>query len=576
MSNAGFCNYKSTCRSIIASFLFFIFLVLIKPAVINAETIKVPEDHQSIQAAIDAANTGDIIMVAPQTYYEAINFNGKRIQLHSTDGPDVTIIDATGLDASAVTFANNEDIHTAIKGFTITGGTGTLVATHRYGGGIYIYMSNPIIVNCNITGNSSDEGGAVYLLQSNSYFSDCNINGNACLQHGGAVHCKSSNITILDCSIMENTAAIGAGIYNYLSSPVIINTFIQNNIAYEYGGGIYNDRGSNPYLEYCKIISNQSRIDGGGIYNCHFCSPQFVNGMIKANLAANDGGGMYNLQSYPEITQSIMVKNSANNKGGAVFNFQNSEPVITNCTIVYNYAYSAGGGIHNWDSYPIITNSILWHNSIKNISTEGVGLPVITYTNIEQGYYGEGNIDADPMLKDPDNSNYKLTNGSPCIDAGNNNVINLDPVTMVTDLDGNYRLRNDPGKYKLGKGNSPIVDIGAYEYQFTSEFSLTITPTPIINNKWCDFVVTNAAPQTETWLLYSTKGADKTYLPDFNITIDLTEPYVIWPSQFTNKIGMASWSGLVDIYVNDKYPIWLQAIQYGTKSNLYATHISPW
>jgi hypothetical protein len=50
---------------------------------------------ESIQAAIDASSNGDEIEVAPGTYYEAINFNGKAVRLYSSGGPDVTIIDAS-------------------------------------------------------------------------------------------------------------------------------------------------------------------------------------------------------------------------------------------------------------------------------------------------------------------------------------------------------------------------------------------------------------------------------------------------------------------------------------------------
>ena len=48
-----------------------------------------------LQQAISAAVDGDEIVVAPGTYPETINFLGKLITLRSSDGPDVTIIDAS-------------------------------------------------------------------------------------------------------------------------------------------------------------------------------------------------------------------------------------------------------------------------------------------------------------------------------------------------------------------------------------------------------------------------------------------------------------------------------------------------
>ncbi len=78
--------------------------VLLAAAVVpvaNADIINVgPGD--SIQDAINAAMNSDEIVVAPGTYFETINFLGKAITLRSSDGPEVTIIDGTGLDDSTV------------------------------------------------------------------------------------------------------------------------------------------------------------------------------------------------------------------------------------------------------------------------------------------------------------------------------------------------------------------------------------------------------------------------------------------------------------------------------------------
>ena len=62
------------------------------PAV--ADILHVPGDYPTIQEAIDAAMDGDEVEVHPGTYNETINFLGKAISVYSTDGPDVTIIDA--------------------------------------------------------------------------------------------------------------------------------------------------------------------------------------------------------------------------------------------------------------------------------------------------------------------------------------------------------------------------------------------------------------------------------------------------------------------------------------------------
>src|SRR5688572_20435751 len=74
-----------------------------------ADIINVPVDQPTIQAAINAAaRSGDEIIVAPGTYFEAINFHGKAINFNSSGGAAVTIIDGTGQTTSVVKCVTGE------------------------------------------------------------------------------------------------------------------------------------------------------------------------------------------------------------------------------------------------------------------------------------------------------------------------------------------------------------------------------------------------------------------------------------------------------------------------------------
>jgi len=59
---------------------------------IQAAEINVPDDYLTIQQAMDAAVSNDIIHVGPGVYSEKIDFTGKSVTLRSTDGPESTFI----------------------------------------------------------------------------------------------------------------------------------------------------------------------------------------------------------------------------------------------------------------------------------------------------------------------------------------------------------------------------------------------------------------------------------------------------------------------------------------------------
>jgi len=73
--------------------------------------------------------------------------------------------------------------------------------------------------------------------------------------------------------------------------------------------------------------------------------------------------------------------------------------------------------------------------------------PLITYSDVAGSWLGEGNIDADPLFLDPENGDFHLTLGSPCIDTGTS------VGAPLFDFEGDPR--------PLGDG----YDIGADEYR---------------------------------------------------------------------------------------------------------------
>jgi hypothetical protein len=146
---------------------------------------------------------------------------------------------------------------------------------------------------------------------------------------------------------------------------------------------------------------------------------------------------------------------------------QNSSDVtVVNCTFSGNVGESNSAlAFDSWQqqspSVLFMANCILWDGGNEIWNNDGSTV-TINYTNVEGGFPGTGNMDTDPQFVDPDNGDFRLSLGSPCIDAGHNNAI---AGLAATDLDGNPRFADDPATGDTGCGVPVVVDMGAYEYQ---------------------------------------------------------------------------------------------------------------
>ncbi len=196
---------------------------------------------------------------------------------------------------------------------------------------------------------------------------------------------------------------------------------------------LYADNGihcsnSTPTISWCIIEES----DSNGIYVDTLGSPTINNCMIGYNAAA----GIYvnDSNSITTVTNCWIYLN----EDGIVFNDANSASVVRNNTIVSN----TDDGIYVGSATdPNISNCIIWDNE------DDVNSCAVTYSCIEDGDAGQGNISSDPLFIDDVNSDYRILRSSPCKDKGDPNQT-YD--ANETDIEGHVRDANR-------------VDIGADE-----------------------------------------------------------------------------------------------------------------
>ncbi|MHC4086226.1 MAG: right-handed parallel beta-helix repeat-containing protein [Planctomycetota bacterium] len=201
-----------------------------QPVYVYNATQEMP--YINIQAAIDEANDGDEIQVAPLTFYEAIDFTGNAIRLYSTDGPGVTTINGTG-NYHVVQCVSGENANTVLNGFTITGGNANGPSdVDKCGGGMYNNGSSPTVINCNFSGNSADSGGGMYNNNSSPTIINCNFSGNTAGGNGGGMYNdNSSSPTVTNCTFAGNSANTNGGAMfdNGSSKPTVTNCIFWGN-----------------------------------------------------------------------------------------------------------------------------------------------------------------------------------------------------------------------------------------------------------------------------------------------------------------------------------------------------------
>ena len=214
---------------------------------------------------------------------------------------------------------------------------------------------------------------------------------------GGGMYNNTGSPTLINCTFIGNAAVRdGGGMFNNCeSTPMLTNCIFTGNSADRDGGGMFNTEQSNPILTSCTFMGNSAIYDGGAICN-RTSSPTVTNCEFTDN-SANHGGGISNWPGDPSVINCTFAGNSAE-LGGAVFNAESS-PEMINCLFSGNSAREWGGAVGNYNgSSPLLTNCILWNNKPEQIYVGSDDSAWVTYSDVQGGWPGPGNFDADPCF----------------------------------------------------------------------------------------------------------------------------------------------------------------------------------
>jgi predicted outer membrane repeat protein len=354
------------------------------------------------------------------------------------DGPDFLnnaensfqVVNAVLVDDTAV-----------LDGFSITAGNangGAPDSPLRYGGGIWNVVATPMLSHCTVRQNSARFGAGVVVINgSHPKLTNVSFVGNRAYKDGGGLFVEANcSVTARGCVFEQNVTEDddGAGAYSTGPLTLIDCNFVENSSAMGAGGLAVRDSILNPTVL---------------MIGCHF----------RGNSSNSFGGGISSSTNDLTVVNCVFEGNSAN-RGGAMS--LGGDSMVVNCTIVDNSGNYAGG-ILSSSPFTTLQNCILWANSPDQIDPNEMFLPIVLFCDVQGGWPGGTNIDADPMFVDQGQSDFHLSLGSPCIDAGlcvpfPSDLVDLDgdgdtaePVPY--DADGEERMANS------------AVDIGAFEFQ---------------------------------------------------------------------------------------------------------------
>ena len=303
-----------------------------------------------------------------------------------------------------------------------------------FGGGLYLRQGSAFLSSASdLHSNDAIMGGGAYLVTATLTLESASseVNYNTATGSGGGIYAQGSTVNLDDDAEIEynnaGTGGSGHGGGAYLDDSTLYSdkASINDNTAQNYGGGVYATNGSIVDMDLgtytclgprCSRLYNNmgSTGYGGGVY-LNQSWARLDNTFVENNRSTL-GGGIYTYKSEATLHNSLLTRNHATAGTGHGVRLYNDSALSGSGTTL---AYNATGGASTGRALDLSSSadltlscSIIWgHVSSINLTGENV-----TYSDIQGGYTGTGNVAVDPQFVSPASSDFHLQLTSPVID----------------------------------------------------------------------------------------------------------------------------------------------------------------
>ena len=401
------------------------------------------------------ANTDTITLVlGPLVVPSSLSISGP-------SAPSITVVVSGGTGANASRVFSVTGGTVAFSSLTVTNGSaiqGSINFPEPEGGGGILNTAALTLTNCVIISNASNSGGGAGInnrgANASLTMTNCTVSQNmGTFTNGGGI-ANSGTLTITGCLLSGNgvggnagNVASGGGLFN--SGTATLNTCAlsgnganPSGIAFGAGGGGAFNSGSLT-LNSCLINGNGTIVSGGGINNnggTLTLSACTISGNSAGRGFNNNGigGGIYSVAT-AQMTNCLVVNNIGASVAGM---FNGGTLTLINSTFTGNATYDAFQGFTGVNptgglaSGPAtLVNDIFYfdttyHQGVTTpseiVTISGTVGPTVTSSDVQGGYTGTGNINADPQfVRNPDRSTGDLGDehlklSSPAVHTGTN------------------------------------------------------------------------------------------------------------------------------------------------------------